>query len=86
MVIRFSNAFTKMYRKLPTDQRDRARHALQLFGNNPFDPKLRNHKLTGSQEGMRSISAGYDLRLVYIEEDGHALILFIMIGNHDAVY
>lgn len=75
-----------MYRKLSTDQRDRAERALRLFGDNPFDPKLHNHKLAGSREGMRSIAAGYDLRLIYIEKGGHALILFIMVGNHDAVY
>lgn len=86
MVIRFSSAFRRMYRKLPPDLRNRAERALQLFGHAPFDPKLRNHKLSGSKEGMRSITAGYDLRLVYIEEDGHALILFIMVGTHDAVY
>lgn len=86
MVIQFSSAFTKAYRKLPKEQQESADRALRLFAEHPFDPTLRNHKLTGSQKGVRSISAGYDLRLLYVERDGHALILFIKIGSHEVVY
>ena len=60
--------------------------ALKLFADNPFHPQLRNHKLRGSKQGLRSISAGYDLRIIYIEEGGHAIVLFLMIGDHETVY
>lgn len=86
MVIRFTTAFRRMYRKLSQDQQSHADRALRLFTENPFNPKLHNHKLAGSQEGMRSIAAGYDLRMIYIEKEGYSLVLFLMVGNHDTVY
>ncbi len=86
MLLRYSSAFKRMYRKLSTEQKDLSDAALRLFANNPFDPQLRNHKLQGSKQGLRSISAGYDLRIIYTEEHGHAVVLLLMVGNHDTVY
>ncbi len=52
----------------------------------PFPPVLRNHGLTGKLRGLRAISAGYDLRIVYEEEGGHACVLLLNTGTHDEVY
>ncbi len=52
----------------------------------PFHPVLRNHGLTGKLRGLRAISAGYDLRIVYEEEGGHARVLLLNTGTHDEVY
>ncbi len=86
MLLRYSSAFKRMYRKLSPEQQQLSDLALRLFANNPFHPQLRNHKLLGSKQGLRSISAGYDLRIVYAEERGHAIVLLLMVGNHNKVY
>jgi mRNA-degrading endonuclease YafQ of YafQ-DinJ toxin-antitoxin module len=52
----------------------------------PFPPTLKNHGLTGKLRGLRAISAGYDLRVVYEEEGGHATVLLLNTGSHDEVY
>lgn len=86
MLIRYSSAFRRMYRKLSPKQRDSADQALQIFVGNSFHPQLHNHKLLGSKQGIRSISAEYDLRILYTEEHGHAIVLLLMVGDHDTVY
>lgn len=86
MLIRYSSAFKRMYRKLPSEQQELCDAALELFVSDPFHPQLRNHKLAGSKQGLRSLSAGYDLRIIYVEEHGHSLVLLLMVGNHDTVY
>jgi mRNA-degrading endonuclease YafQ of YafQ-DinJ toxin-antitoxin module len=52
----------------------------------PFHPALKNHGLTGKLRGLRAISAGYDLRVVYEEEGGHATVLLLNTGTHNKVY
>lgn len=86
MLLRYSSAFKRMYRKLSIEQQHLSDAALRLFESNPFHPQLRNHTLHGSKQGLRSISAGYDLRMIYAEERGHAIVLLLMVGKHDDVY
>ncbi len=85
MIIRFSSRFKRAYRKLSEEQRIGVDAAIYLFVQNPFDPRLRNHKLSGQKKGIRSISAAYDLRLLYIEK-GQSVALMLMVGTHDEVY
>ncbi len=86
MIMHYTTAFKRMFRKLTKEQQVRVSAALQLFAVDSFDPRLSNHKLSGSQEGVRSISAGYDLRILYVEEHGHTVIFLLKVGTHDAVY
>lgn len=53
-----------------------------MFMDQPFHPTLKNHGLTGKLRGLRAISAGYDLRVVYEEEGGHATVLLLNTGSH----
>jgi addiction module RelE/StbE family toxin len=58
---------------------------LETFRNNPFDQKLRTHKLSGRLKDLWSFSIEYDLRVVFLLlEDDRAL--FVDIGTHDEVY
>lgn len=85
MIIRFLPSFDRAYRKLTSQQRDGIDAALELFVHFPFDPRLRNHKLHGDKSGVRSIAAGFDLRILYIEE-GTTIALLLTAGTHDEVY
>lgn len=86
MEIRYATAFKRMFRKLTRERQTQVQEALRLFMDDPFDPRLRNHKLTGSKAGVRSLSAGYDLRILYTEMDGHSIVLLLMVGKHQEVY
>lgn len=86
MEIIFTSSFTKGYRKLEEWQKERVERALAIFKQDPFDQRLKNHKLRGQEEGVRSISAGYDLRILYYEQDGHSVVILVKVGSHDEVY
>lgn len=86
MHIKRTSSFKRAYKKLSILQQQQVDDAMKIFINNPFHPQLRNHKLKGSHHGIHSISAAYDLRILYVEEDGHAVVIFIDVGIHDDVY
>ncbi len=86
MTLRTTNRFDKAFARLSERDQRRVEAALTLFIDQPFHPALKNHALTGKLRGLRAISAGYDLRVVYEEEGGHALVLLLNTGTHDEVY
>lgn len=86
MTLHTTGRFDKAFAKLAVLDQRRVERALALFMDQPFHPKLKNHGLTGKLRGLRAISAGYDLRIVYEEEGGHARVLLLNTGTHDEVY
>lgn len=58
---------------------------MELFSKNPFNPKLRTHKLTGRLDGLWAFSVAYDCRVIlrFLTKDE---ALLIDIGGHDEVY
>jgi len=87
MTYRFSasRAFWRNFGKLPAPQQDSARQAFRIFKENPFDPRLRVHKIHKlSARYGRTIYAAEiagDLRaLFYLEAD---LVVTVDIGSHD---
>ncbi len=58
---------------------------LEQFSENPYDPELKNHKLSGQLKDLRAISVAYDCRIVFaMVEDQTALL--VEIGTHEEVY
>jgi addiction module RelE/StbE family toxin len=58
---------------------------VELFKNNPFDPKLRTHKLSGKLKDLWSFSIEYDLRVIFSFAEQNKVI-FVDIGGHKEVY
>ena len=86
MKIVFHKSFNKAYKKLNKNQQKRINATLVIFNVAPFSPQLKNHSLKGKLKNMRSISAGFDLRLVYTEKDNHIIVIFLDVGSHNQVY
>jgi addiction module RelE/StbE family toxin len=87
MTVRTTRRFEKAFARLAETDQHRVEAALRLFMDQPFHSKLRNHALEGRLRGLRAISAGYDLRIVYEqEESGHVSVLLLNVGTHDEVY
>ncbi len=57
MDLRTSKKFEKKFSQLDKDTKMLILDTLDLFRDNPEHPSLRNHELTGSMTGKRSISA-----------------------------
>ncbi len=61
-------SFKRSYRKrIGRDTRLKKKFwsTLRIFAENPFDSKLKTHKLTGKLSGLWAVSVDYDCRIVF---------------------
>ena len=59
--------------------------AIDVFCQDPFDPKLRTHKLTGKLKDLWAFSVSHDCRIIF-KFVGSEGVLLIDIGSHEEVY
>ncbi len=78
--------FRKSLEKLTPNQKARVSEALKLFRKNPYDPQLENHPLHGKQRCRRAVSAGGDLRIIFLERNNYEVVQLITVGTHNQVY
>ncbi len=86
MEIIYSKKFDKAFSKLEKKKQEKVFEAIQLFQKNPRNIALKNHKLSGNKKGLRAISAGGDLRIIFIEENSYTKVLMLHTGSHSQVY
>ena len=86
MQIVFKRTFVKNYKKLSKPDRALVDRSLELFEENPLNPKLDNHPLSGRLKGKRAISAKFDLRIIFEEKDNYAVVIMLAVGAHSRVY
>lgn len=55
-----------------------------LFVNDPSNPILENHPLTGKMKGYRAFSITGDIRVIYYIHNN--ISYFVDIGTHNQVY
>lgn len=58
---------------------------MKLFLDDPFDPRLTTHKLSGRLKGLWAFSIGYDCRVIFQFLSRYEVLL-VNIGSHDEVY
>ena len=57
---------------------------LKKLSENPFDPTLHTHPLTGELRGLHACSLTHELRVVFRLYDD--IVHLLDIGSHDEVY
>ena len=70
------------YKLLSFDVKSRAIIAEELFRKDPFDRKLKTHKLSGGLNGYWAFSIDVHYRVIF-EFHKKGIILFHDIGGHD---
>lgn len=83
MQIIYSSKFAKEYKKLPSNIKDIAEEQEILFRKNPFNPKLKTHKLKGKLSGFLSFSIDYKYRIIFEFAKDKKIIYFHSVGDHD---
>lgn len=80
-----SKQFEKDFAKLPNPIKKKAIATFEKFVENPQNPTLRNHGLTGKWKGHFSINVTGDTRAIYfvVEVD---FVRFVAIGSHSELY
>ncbi len=86
--ITFSSSFKRAFRKKIQGNsalQTKFWQKVEIFKKNPFDERLRAHKLSGKLKDLWSFSIQYDVRVIFyfVEQDK---TIFIDIGSHDDVY
>jgi len=56
-----------------------------MFSENPFNVKLKTHKLSGTLKDCWAFSVDYNFRIIFKFIDKNKVLL-IDIGSHDEVY
>lgn len=78
----YSDKFAKEYKKLPNKVKDIAEVREQIFRQDPFDSRLKTHKLKGKLKEFYSFSVNYDYRIVFHFKSENEII-FDNIGTHE---
>jgi addiction module RelE/StbE family toxin len=85
----FRRAFRRATRRDP-DLQERILGVVAALAENPFEPRLKTHKLRGQLEGLWACWVEYDCRIIFAFEPdpsgGEDLIVLVDIGSHDEVY
>jgi mRNA interferase YafQ len=86
-----SNVFIRNARKIIKKQPSFAQNiqdTLELLQIDPFQPRLRTHKLKGELKESYACNAGYDLRIIFkfVDHENQQAILLESLGTHDEVY
>lgn len=85
MTVRYSRQFVKQLAKQPAQVQRAFYLRSELFLEDPHNPLLRNHQLSGKLKGFYSISITGDVRAIYeIIED--RIYVYQMIGSHSQLY
>ncbi|MEK7481140.1 MAG: type II toxin-antitoxin system mRNA interferase toxin, RelE/StbE family [Patescibacteria group bacterium] len=79
--ILYAPEFKRDYQKLTPELKQRLKVLGVLFEHNPFDPRLRTHKLTGKLHGRWSFSLDYRNRALFCFLPGGAVLL-LRVGDH----
>jgi len=82
MKILYLPKFARQFKKLPKDIKDAAIEKEKIFRKNPFDPKLKTHKLKGRLSDFWSFSILYSYRIIFDFSDENT-IRFYSVGDHD---
>lgn len=85
MEIIYSPKFAREYKKLPTNIKDIAEKQETIFRENPFDSRLKTHKLCikGKLNEFSSFSIGYKYRIIFEFIEDKQTAYFHSVGTHD---
>lgn len=89
MEVSFSNSFRKAFEKRIKSVETRTEFwgRMELFIRDPFDPKLKTHKLSGKLKNLWSFSVENDVRVVFFFTDEKPKrAVFVDFGSHNEVY
>lgn len=83
MDIVYSTKFSREYKKLSKNIKDTAEQQEKIFRANPFDQRLKTHKLNGKFSEFLSFSVGYKYRIIFEFSKDKKTAYFHSVGDHD---
>lgn len=74
------------FAKRPPDLRARFASVLRDLEQDPFQPHLKLHNLSGQLKGAQAVSLTYDYRITLTVMITEKEIILLDVGSHDEVY
>jgi len=81
MNIYYSPKFAKEYKRLPDKIKHKAETVEEIFRADPFDHRLKTHKLSGKLNQFWSFSINHQYRIVF-QIASKNTIWFLSVGTH----
>lgn len=81
MEIRYRPRFVREYRKLPREVKRAAERKEKWFRDDPFDSRLKTHKLHGMLLGFYSFSIHFRYRIIFAFAKDK-VVEFYSVGDH----
>lgn len=78
----FEKKFLKYRKRLSEKEKCKLREILEIFKNNPFDSRIKTHKLKAELKDYLAFRISYSDRIIFRFLDNHT-VFFIDIGNHN---
>ncbi len=85
MKIFYSPEFLRKYKQLPQELKEKTEKKEEIFRKNPFDPRLKIHKLHGRMSEFWAFSVDFKYRVVFRFEDSNKT-RFYTIGGHSIYF
>ena len=85
MKIIYSPEFLRRYDKLPGQVKEKAEQREEIFLNDPFDKRLKTHKLKGELDGFWAFSVDFKYIIIFRFEEKHT-VRFYSIGGHSIYF
>lgn len=80
----YTGKFARNYKKLSHSIKIQAERKEQLFRKEPFDSRLKTHKLKGNLSEFWSFSITYQYRIVFeFDSKSKNIVYFYDVGDHD---
>lgn len=78
--------FEKEFKKLPAPIRIIVRKKIEIFTKNPFDPRLKTHRLHGRLSYLWSFYIDRSKYRIAFEILDENIVRFYTVGTHDDIY
>lgn len=85
MNTRYTQQFFQQYKHLSDDVKKKAQKKERIFQRNPFDSRLKTHKLKGRLDEFWAFSIDFKHRIIFAFE-GKNLAVFHAIGGHSIYF
>ena len=82
MQIFYSPEFKRRYKRLPSEIQQKAEEKEIIFRKDPFDPRLKSHKLHGRLSDFWAFSIDERYRIIF-RFFGNDKVKFYAIGGHE---
>lgn len=81
MKIFYSPQFAREYKRLPLGTKEKAKKKEEIFRKNPFDFRLKTHKLKGRLSEFWAFSIDFRYRIIFKFQNSN-IVRFYAIGDH----